>query len=183
MEIRFDKRIFSYCNYVSTSTTLWLHHMNFKKTPGERDRNYTRMLLAVLNKSWKQQLYGHLLPILQTSSVRWTRHAGEGKQVTFCGLLHMDWLTSKKLHPSALWRHWMSSEWRKSVLSPHLIKMRIYNTNIGGGGTCSRLDSWLGWGVSCHWTKSLANKAFELIWSSLENLVHQDFLGIYKKGK
>ena len=35
------------------------------------DRNYTRMLCAVLNKSWrqhfsKQQLYEHLLPILQT---------------------------------------------------------------------------------------------------------------------
>ena len=45
------------------------------------DRNYTRMLWAILNKSWKQhptkhQLYGHLPPITKTIQVRWTRHAG-----------------------------------------------------------------------------------------------------------
>ena len=45
------------------------------------DGNYTRMLWAILNKSWrqhatKQQLYGHLPPIMKTIQVRWTRHAG-----------------------------------------------------------------------------------------------------------
>ena len=45
------------------------------------DGNYTRMLLAILNKSWrqhptKQQLYGHLPPITKTIKVRRTRHAG-----------------------------------------------------------------------------------------------------------
>ena len=45
------------------------------------DGNYTRILSAVLNKSWrqhptKQQLYGHLLTITKTNKVRWTRHAG-----------------------------------------------------------------------------------------------------------
>ena len=45
------------------------------------DGNYTRMLHAVLNKSWKQhptnkQLYGHLPPISQTIWGRRTRHAG-----------------------------------------------------------------------------------------------------------
>ena len=45
------------------------------------DGNYTRMLWAILNKSWsqhptKQQLYGHLPPITKTIQVRWTRHAG-----------------------------------------------------------------------------------------------------------
>ena len=45
------------------------------------DSNYTRMLRAVMNKSWsqhptKQQLYGHLPPITRTIKVRWTRHAG-----------------------------------------------------------------------------------------------------------
>ena len=44
------------------------------------DRNYTRMLPAILNKSWKQQhtkqqLYSHLPPILKTIQVRQTRHA------------------------------------------------------------------------------------------------------------
>ena len=45
------------------------------------DGNYTRMLQAILNKSWrqhhtKQQLYGHMPPIMKTIQVRWTRHAG-----------------------------------------------------------------------------------------------------------
>ena len=44
-------------------------------------RSYTRMLRAVLNKSWRQhptrhQLYGHLPPITKTIQVRRTRHAG-----------------------------------------------------------------------------------------------------------
>ena len=42
--------------------------------------NYTRMLRAILNKSWrqhptKQQLYSHLPPITKTIKIRWTRHA------------------------------------------------------------------------------------------------------------
>ena len=45
------------------------------------DGNYTRMLRAILNKSWrqhstKQQLYGHLPLITKTIKVRRTRHAG-----------------------------------------------------------------------------------------------------------
>ena len=45
------------------------------------DSNYTRMLRAILNKSWRQhptkhQLYGHLPPITKTIKLRWTRHAG-----------------------------------------------------------------------------------------------------------
>ena len=45
------------------------------------DGNYTRMLWAILNKSWrqhpkKQQLYSHLPPIMKTIQVRWTTHAG-----------------------------------------------------------------------------------------------------------
>ena len=44
------------------------------------DSNYTRMLQAILNKSWKQhltkqQLYSHLPPIRKTIQVRQTRHA------------------------------------------------------------------------------------------------------------
>ena len=43
------------------------------------DRNCTRMLQAILNKTWKQhptkqQLYSHLPPISKTNQVRWTRH-------------------------------------------------------------------------------------------------------------
>ena len=45
------------------------------------DGNYTRMLRAILNKSWWQhptrhQLYGHLAPITKTIQVRWARLAG-----------------------------------------------------------------------------------------------------------
>ena len=45
------------------------------------DGNHTRMLRAILNKSWrqhptKQQLYGHLPPITKTIQVRRTRRAG-----------------------------------------------------------------------------------------------------------
>ena len=34
------------------------------------------MLRAILNKSWRHQLYGHLPPITKTIQVRRTRHAG-----------------------------------------------------------------------------------------------------------
>ena len=52
-----------------------------KRIEKKLDSNYTRMLRAILNKSWrqhptKQQLYGHLLPIMKTIKIRWTRHVG-----------------------------------------------------------------------------------------------------------
>ena len=47
----------------------------------KRDGNYTRMLRAILNRSWRQhptkyQLYGHRPSITKTIQVRRTRHAG-----------------------------------------------------------------------------------------------------------
>ena len=47
----------------------------------ELDSNFTRMLQAILNKSWrqhltKQQLYGDLPPITKTIKLRRTRNAG-----------------------------------------------------------------------------------------------------------
>ena len=64
------------------------------------DGNYTRMLQAIQNKSWrrhptKQQLYGHLPPITKTIKVRQTRHAGH------C------WRSKDKLISDVLW--WISS--------------------------------------------------------------------------
>ena len=58
-------------------TTLTLTERLGKKLEG----NYTRMLWAILNKSWRQhptrhQLYGHLPPITKTIQVTRTRHAG-----------------------------------------------------------------------------------------------------------
>ena len=51
-----------------------------KRLEKKLDGNYTRMLRANLNKSWRQhptrhQLYGHLLPITKTIKFRRTRHA------------------------------------------------------------------------------------------------------------
>ena len=58
--------------------TTW---MLTKRLEKKLDGNYTRMLRAILNKSWGQhptrhQLYSHLLPITKTIQVRRTRHAG-----------------------------------------------------------------------------------------------------------
>ena len=52
-----------------------------KRLENKLDGNYTRMLRAILNKSWQQhptrrQLYGHLPPITKTIQARRTRHAG-----------------------------------------------------------------------------------------------------------
>ena len=52
-----------------------------KQTEKKLDGNYTIMLRAILNKSWRQhstkhQLYGHLPPITNTIQVRRTIHAG-----------------------------------------------------------------------------------------------------------
>ena len=51
-----------------------------KRLEKNLDGNYTKMLRAILNKSWRQhpiihQLYGHLSPITKTIQVRRTRHA------------------------------------------------------------------------------------------------------------
>ena len=58
--------------------TIWTLTKRLEK---KLDCNYTRMLRAILNKSWRQhptrnQLYGHLPPITKTIQVRRTRHAG-----------------------------------------------------------------------------------------------------------
>ena len=52
-----------------------------KRLEKKLDGNYTRMLRAILNRSWQQhptrcQLYGHLPPITKSIQARRTRHAG-----------------------------------------------------------------------------------------------------------
>ena len=51
-----------------------------KRLEKRLDGNYTRMLRAILNRSWrqqpsKQQLYSHLPPITKTIQIRRTKHA------------------------------------------------------------------------------------------------------------
>ena len=58
--------------------TTWMLTKQLEK---KLDSNYTRMLRAILNKSWQQhptkhQLYCHLSPIMKTIQVGRTRHAG-----------------------------------------------------------------------------------------------------------
>ena len=58
--------------------TTW---MLTKRLGKKLDGNYTRMLRAILNKSWRQhltrhQLYAHQSPIMKTIQARRTRHAG-----------------------------------------------------------------------------------------------------------
>ena len=70
------KRIFSPAAVVSI-----LQYGCTKRMEEKHDRNYSRMLRAILNKSCcqhptKQQLYSHLLPINKTIQVTRTRHAG-----------------------------------------------------------------------------------------------------------
>ena len=52
-----------------------------KRLEKKLDGNYTRMLRAILNRSWQQhptrrQLYGHLPPITKTIQARRTRNVG-----------------------------------------------------------------------------------------------------------
>ena len=53
------------------------------------DGNYTRMLRAILNMSWRQQqLYGHLPPITKTLKIKRTRYAVHGEVGTsICDVL------------------------------------------------------------------------------------------------
>ena len=68
------------CNHIfvlSPLVALFRHHNVEISCNG----NYTRMLRAILNKSWRQhpkrhQLYGQLPPIRKTIQVRRTRYAG-----------------------------------------------------------------------------------------------------------
>ena len=70
----FQAAVLSILLYGCTTWTLT------KRLEKKLDGNYTRMLWAILNKSWRQhptrhQLYGHLPPITKTIQVRQIRHA------------------------------------------------------------------------------------------------------------
>ena len=71
----FQAAVVSILLYGCTTQTLT------KRMEKKLDGNYTRMLRAILNKSWrqhptKQQLCGHLPSIKKTIKARRTRHAG-----------------------------------------------------------------------------------------------------------
>ena len=67
--------------YIYIYTHTHTHTHIYISTHKKLDDNYTRMLRAILNKSWRQhltkhQLYGHLPPITKIIQVRRTRHTG-----------------------------------------------------------------------------------------------------------
>ena len=71
----FEAAVVSILLYGCTTWTLT------KRLKKKLDRNYTIMLRAILNKSWREnptrhKLYGHLPPITKTIHARRTRHAG-----------------------------------------------------------------------------------------------------------
>ena len=73
MEVRrsfFPAVVVSILLYGCTTWTLT------KRMEKKLDSNSSRMLRAILNKSWRQQLYVHRPPITKTIQVRRTRHAG-----------------------------------------------------------------------------------------------------------
>ena len=98
-----------------------------KRMEKKNDGNYTRMLWAILNKSWKQhptnqQLYGHLPPITKTIQVRWTRHVGH------C------WRSKDKLISDILL--WIPSHGRAKAGQPARTYTQLLCTDIG----CSLKD-------------------------------------------
>ena len=73
-----DAALSQTCVSLKSVCTTWTLTKRLEK---KLDGNYTRMLRAILNKSWQQhptrhQLYGHLPPITKSIQVRRTRHAG-----------------------------------------------------------------------------------------------------------
>ena len=93
-----------------------------KRLEKKLDGNYTRMLWAILNKSWRQhptrhQLYGHLPPITKTIQVRRTRHTlleKQGRTHKWCTLMSHTWpcksrTTSTNIHSAAMWGYGMLS--------------------------------------------------------------------------
>ena len=75
------KRSFFPAAGVSILLYRWITWTLTKRLEKKQDGNYTRMLRAILNKSWwqhptKHQLYDHLPPITKTIHVKRTRHAG-----------------------------------------------------------------------------------------------------------
>ena len=102
------------------------------------DGNYTRMLRAVLSKSWKQQstkpqLYGHLPPITKTIKIRRTRYTGH------C-LKSRDVLISDVL----LWtpsHRWVKAWWSARTYTQQLCA----NTGCSPEDLLEAMNEWEGW--------------------------------------
>ena len=75
-----DRLLVIWKSVSSKQLSYWYCYMDALRMEKNVESNYTRMLRAILNKSWrqhstKQQLCSHLPPITKTIKVRRTRHA------------------------------------------------------------------------------------------------------------
>ena len=120
------------------------------------DGNYTRMLRAILNKSWRQhptrhQLYGHLPPITKTIQVRRTRHAGYSWRRAHKWCTPMDlhtWpsksrTTSSNIHRAAMWGYGNSLEDLPEAMNDRA-EWRERVKDISASG----MTGWWGWRLS-----------------------------------
>ena len=101
-----------------------------KRLEKKLDGNYTRMLRAILNKSWRQhptrhQLYGYLPPFTKTIQVRRTRHAGH------C------WRSREKLISDVLL--WTLHTW---PCKSRTTSTNIHSATMCGYGMLSRKPAW-----------------------------------------
>ena len=117
----FQAKVVSILLYGCTTWTLT------KRTEKKLDDNYTRMLQAILNRSWrqhptKQQLYGHLPPITKTIKIRRIRH------VRHC------WRSRDELISDILL--WIPSHWRAKAGRP----ARTYIQQLCADRGCSPED-------------------------------------------
>ena len=123
-----------------------------KRIEKKLDRNYTRMLRAMLNKSWKQhfskqQLYGYLPPTSKTIQIRWTRHVchswrGKGELISDVLLWTFSHGRASLGWPSvALWGQAAKAD--ESVLARNQTKDSwTWNLAVSGSGkgTRTRVD-------------------------------------------
>ena len=110
----------------------------------------------------KQQFYGHLPPILQTSDLRWTRHAEycnvfictsthepySNKTIIFCGGCYLRYFHSSVWHESRV-VSFNSSVWLK--LNP-LAVLNIYDVCSGLTIAAGLVKQWVFTVVSTIWT-------------------------------
>ena len=109
-----------------------------KRLVKELDDNYTRMLRAISNKSYRQhptiqRLYGHLPPITKTIQVRRTRHIGH------C------WRSRDELISDVLL--WTPSHGREKAGRParaYILKF-CEDTRCSPGDLPEAMNDWEGW--------------------------------------